>query len=136
ASEPTNAPIILSPANLSTVSTTRVKVQWSSLDQIEYDLALLDDSDNVLSSHIEASGVKVVIIPYDLTNNTTYKIRLRVKESNTLIWSDYTTHEFATSFTPPDAPEIISIEDAGDGIVNISYRVADANILPAFLNVE
>lgn len=136
ASEPTNAPIITSPANLSTVSTTRVKVQWSSLDQIEYDLALLDDSDNILSSHTETSGVKVVIIPYDLTNNTTYKIRLRVKESNTLIWSDYVTHTFTTSFTPPHSPVIDFIEEAGDGIINIHYHAADANILPPFVDED
>jgi hypothetical protein len=133
ASEPTDAPTILSPANQSTINTTRVTVKWSSLNQLEYELILYDTNGVQLWSEQKASGVKTVEIPVDLTNNTWYEVHLRVKDSVTLIWSSYTVHSFGTAFTPPLPPVIERFESAGEGIVNVFYGASDVNILPDFL---
>jgi hypothetical protein len=133
ASEPTNAPTILQPANMSTVNTTRVIVEWSSLNQLEYELILYDSDGRQLWSEQKASQSKLIQIPVDLQNNTWYEIHLRVKDSVTLLWSSYTVHNFGTDFTPPLPPVIERFESAGTGIVNVFYGASDVNILPDFL---
>jgi hypothetical protein len=133
ASEPTNAPIFLSPENMGYVNTTRVTVQWSSLNQLEYELILYDTNGVQLWSELKASNIKLKEIPVDLTNNTWYEIHLRVKDSTNLIWSDYSVLNFGTQFTPPHPPVVKRVEGAGSGVLNVFYSSADSDILPDFL---
>lgn len=133
AREPTNAPTILSPANLSEISTTRVTVEWSSLNQLEYELILYDTNGLTIWSEINASSIKLREIPVDLDNNKWYEIHLRVKDSVNQIWSEYTVHSFGTSFNPPMVPLIKKSEEAGDGVLNIFYSAGEGNLLPELL---
>lgn len=133
ASQPTNAPTILYPTNFAEINTTRVTVTWSSLNQIQYDLALYDSDGWELFHEVKSGGTKQVTIPVDLENNKFYEIHLRVMDSTTGLWSDYTVVVFSTNFTPPLPPVIERFEEAGDGVINIFYGASDADILPSFL---
>jgi hypothetical protein len=133
AREPTNAPTILSPAHLSTISTTRVTVEWSSLDQLEYELILYDTNGLEHFRETKASSVKLKEIPVDLENNKWYEVHLRVKDSINQIWSDYTVHAFGTSFNPPMTPMIRKFETASEGVLNIFYTAGEGDLKPELL---
>lgn len=133
ASQPTNAPTILYPTDFAEVNTTRVTVTWSSLNQIQYDLALYDSDGWELFHEVKSGGTKQVTIPVDLENNKFYEIHLRVMDSTTGLWSDYTVVVFSTNFTPPLQPIIKQFEEAGDGVINILYRAGDYDMLPPLL---
>lgn len=136
AKEPTNAPTILAPTHLSTISTTRVTVEWSSLNQLEYELILMDTNGLELFSETKASPVKLREIPVDLENNKWYEIHLRVRDSVNLIWSDYTVVAFGVAFNPPFPPVIKKFEEAGQGVLNVFYSAGEGNILPDLLNSD
>jgi len=125
--EPTNAPQILSPSYSSEISTTRVTVEWSSLNQQEYELILYDTNGLELFSEIKAGSIKLKEIPIDLDNNKWYEVHLRVKDSTNQIWSDYSVVTFGTNFTPPVTPTIFFSEQAGEGIANIFYSAGDTS---------
>jgi hypothetical protein len=133
ASEPTNAPVMLTPIDTELINTTRVTAQWSSLNQLEYEVILTDSTGAELFRELKASSVKLVQIPVDLKNNSQFTLKVRVKDSTSQLWSEYTTTNFGTSFTPPTVPVIKRTEDAGSGVINVFYASADSNIMPAFL---
>ena len=133
AREESSLPTILTPAFNDIIDTTRVEVTWSSVNQQEYNLILKDDQGNTLWSTTEVNGLKFVIIPYDLANNTNYSIQLRVKDSVNLIWSDYVEQAFSTSFNPPKPPVILGSEEISKGVTNIIYSTTDENIAPKFI---
>jgi hypothetical protein len=130
ASEPTDAPTILTPTNMSTISTTRVTVEWSSLNQLEYELILYDTNGLELHRETEASNRKLREIPVELENNKWYEVWIRVKDSESLIWSDYTSHAFGTSFNPPMIPMVRKFEEASEGVLNVFYTAGEGNIMP------
>lgn len=132
-SQSSNAPTILQPTNFGEVSTTRVTVVWSSLNQIQYDLALYDTDGNELYREVKSGPTKQVTIPVDLENNKYYEIHLRVLDSTAQLWSDYTVVVFYTNFAPPLPPVIKYFEEASDGVINIHYRAGEVDILPPFL---
>jgi hypothetical protein len=132
ASEPTNAPTILSPVHMSEISSSTVTVEWSSLNQQQYDLALYDTDGFELFREVKTGSTKKVTIPVQLENNKWYEIYLRVMDSTTQLWSDYTTVSFGTNFVPPLTPVLERFEEAGDGVLNIFYGAPDYDILPSF----
>jgi hypothetical protein len=132
ASEPTDSPIFLSPSNMSQINTTRITVQWSSLNQLEYELFIMDTNGVELWREQRASSTKLREIPIDLDNNKWYEVHLRSKNSDTLIWSEWSVLSFGTQFTPPHPPVIKRTEEAGAGVVNVFYSSADSDILPDF----
>jgi hypothetical protein len=121
ASEPTNAPTILTPTNGVSTSVTNVNVTWSSLNQLEYELTLYDSDGAQLWQESKSGGTKLVEIPYDLSNNSTYEVHLRVKDSESLIWSDWSYVVFHTDFNPPMKPSVTATEEAGEGVINVFY---------------
>jgi hypothetical protein len=121
ASEPTNAPTILKPASQSLISTTKVTVEWSSLNQLEYELELYDTNGAQLWTGSGTGSTKLKEIPYELENNKWYEVHLRVKDSESLIWSAWSTQAFGTSFDPPMKPSVTATEEAGEGVINVFY---------------
>lgn len=125
ASDPTDAPIILSPS--STVNVSNVTVEWSSLDQYRYELRLLSSSGSTLWSETKTSSSKKRTIPYELTNGNSYTIELRVMDSETQLWSSYAQQNFTVSFTPPPKPVITGTSEAGEGMLSIHFEAGDAS---------
>ena len=132
AREPSNAPVILAPTHMGTISTTRVTVEWSSLNQAEYEIELYDTDGLLLYHEHKVSAVKIVTIPVDLVNGQWYEIALRIKDTNGL-WTDYSWITFGTQFTPPIKPVIKRAETAGMGVIELFYSSADGNVLPDLL---
>lgn len=80
--------VITTPTNGSLVSGPQLTVQWTSVGQTEYNLLLTDTNSNALWEETKVSIDKTKIIGFTLANNTSYKIRLRIKNVDGL-WSDF-----------------------------------------------
>lgn len=117
ASEPSDAPVITDPVMNQSIPTSRVNVSWNAVDQSEYNLQLVQDG-VVLWEETQVSTNRVAEIPYDLVNNATYSIRLRVKTAAEL-YSAWTEITINTSFTTPAAPIVDLFEWHDEGAVDI-----------------
>jgi hypothetical protein len=131
ASNPTNAPTILKPVLTDGFyNSSNLVIEWSSLNQIEYEVILYNSDGVELWRQSGAGSTKMAYPSVQLANSTGYEVHVRSKDSTTLIWSDYSVLAFVTSFTPPVQPILQRIETAGEGVFNIFYSASDVNFLP------
>jgi hypothetical protein len=117
ATEPSDAPVITDPVMNEIIPTSRINVTWTAPEQEEYELQLVQGG-TILWSETQVSNNRVVEIPYDLINNTTYVIRLRTKLSAEL-WSAWAETTFNTSFTTPAEPIVELFEWHEEGAIDV-----------------
>jgi len=126
--EATNAPTIIDPVSNEVMADPRPTIQWSSVEQDQFEMMLRLASDSETSIPIwsisQASKVKGYQIGVDLANNTEYSIYLRVR-SETGFWSDWDEVTFRTSFTPPNQAEVELYVDDDNGSITVSIRNPD-----------
>lgn len=116
--DPTNAPIIVSPTGSEDITIINPILEWSSIDQQEYQYEVLS-GDVVVFTDSEISENKAVTLGYALENNTDYTIRLRVK-ATTGLWSEWTSVNIHTNFTPPPEPQFGYEADSTNGSVTLT----------------
>jgi hypothetical protein len=134
ASNASNAPVILEPAHMGTVTGDRIYVGWSSLDQIEWEYRLMDTNGVYLDTRSGYGSTKFLQPNVTLENNKWYEVHVRTKSSNTQLWSDWAVSAFGTSFSPPLKPRVEYHSDAGEGVLNLSYSARAENQLPKFMD--
>jgi hypothetical protein len=104
-------PTAVSNYEYSTLTVTWSYSQGESNNQTQYICKLYDSSDNLLESSgtvtdVVASGSSGShLFTYILSNTTTYKATVQVKESSGL-WSEETEVEFDTEFLQPTKPSL------------------------------
>lgn len=123
AGEPSDAPIWLFPTSGGTVNHSDIIAEWSSLDQIQYEI-FLEGGDTLLWSEMSASSAKKVQVGYSLENNTEYTLRLRVLNEQSGLWSDWSTIHFITQFIPPAKPliEVVTTDEEGNKQDTVTIR--------------
>jgi hypothetical protein len=124
ASNQTDAPTIIQPSN-TTVNTSSVTIQWSSLNQMEYQVELRQGT-TVLYSASGTGTTKTIYPSTVLSNNQFYSVWVRSKSKDTLLWSEWSSLAFTTAFTPPATPLITGFQNAGDGVLNMFYEVTNS----------
>lgn len=117
---PSNAPIILTPEPDEIVPTANITVTWSSINQRRYQIQLYDGNTQVYNKS-ETTTVKNAPIDYSLENNKTYRVRLRIADTEFDIWSDWTEVSFQTNFTPPVKPDIFVETDEEGNMIVVSW---------------
>lgn len=126
-----STPTIVSPSNGSTVGVARPTLQWSSADQQKYQAQILSIADAVLWDTGEVNSTnKAITLGYDLANNTQYKLRVRILNSDGL-WSDWTTVTVTVSYTPPFQPLVSVVPDN----TNARNRVIVTNPFNGWVNL-
>ncbi|QKN88217.1 putative tail protein [Bacillus phage Novomoskovsk] len=110
---PSNAPIILSPEQSEIIPTSNITVTWSSINQRRYEVQIYDGSTQVYRK-AETTTVKNAPIDFSLENNKTYRIRLRIADTQFDIWSEWSEITIQTNFIPPIKPDL-SIESDEEG---------------------
>lgn len=119
---PSVAPIITFPNDGSSVNSTYVGLSWSSLAQQAFEIRLRNVTDNVILNNYSGNSQAKSYYPnVALVNGKVYEYRIRVQDSNTSIWSDYSYTTFTASFTPPAQPVLSTVTDSGAGVVTIQY---------------
>lgn len=87
-----------------TVAISRPTVTWSSIGQTSYQIQAINSLSVVVYDTSEVVSTNLAqTINYDLANNSTYTIQIRIKNSDGL-WSDYTTSSIIVSYTAPVIP--------------------------------
>ena len=117
ATEATNAPTIIYPEAGELISDPSPSFQWTSIDQDFFQLEVLS-GENIIWQIESNSDVKGFTIGTELSNETDYTARLRVKTEFGL-WSDWAILDFTTSFLPPQEPEINLVIHPEDGAIEI-----------------
>ncbi len=113
---PSDAPTITS-AN--TTAIARPTLTWSQVDQVAYQLQVLNSINVVIWDTGEVNSVnKARTIEIDLLNNSIYKVRIRTK-TNLGLWTAYTEQFITVSYTPPAIPIINLTQDKFSIIINI-----------------
>jgi hypothetical protein len=120
AGEASDAPIWLNPSDGAILNSSEVVAQWSSLDQIQYEIELLS-SGVVLWSESDIASNKSTLVGYSLENNKTYTLRIRVVNEDSGLWSDWSTINFTTQFIPPTKPilTVQTTDEDGTSLDNI-----------------
>ncbi|WP_281659131.1 hypothetical protein [Halobacillus sp. Cin3] len=117
ATDQTDAPEILEPTNTDIISDPVATIRWSSVNQNEYQVEVLEGSD-VYWSVARVSGNKGVTIGEPLENDASYTIRVRVRSKGGF-WSEWASISVATSFTPPAQPELEIEEKRGQAAIYV-----------------
>ncbi|AMR60065.1 tail fiber [Bacillus phage Leo2] len=117
---PSNAPIILTPSPNEIVPAANITVTWSSINQRRYEVQLYDGNTQIYRK-AETTTVKNAPIVYSLENNKTYRVRLRIADTEFDIWSDWTEVSFQTNFTPPVKPDISVETDTEGNTITVSW---------------
>ena len=118
ATNPSTAPNVIYPTYGVVHPSARMTVEWSSVDQIQYELFLKNTGGVTVWS---SSGLtnRSVRLDYTLLSGEAYKIQLRVNSSG--VWSPYVNIDFSVNFAPPAIPIISRVEEAGSGVTNVVY---------------
>lgn len=115
---PTDRPTIIRPINGETVVVANPVLEWSSIDQQEFNYQVLSGT-TVLYEVDRINSNKAETIGYDFDNNMDYTIRLRIKSISGL-WSDWASVDIHTSFTTPPMPIITADTNNERGSVTIN----------------
>lgn len=127
-------PTITDPANNSTVAIARPVIQWSSSGQTSYQLQVIDSTGAAVWDPGEkVSGNKAETVGVDLTNSSTYTIKLRIKNADGL-WSDWVSNAITVSYTPPVTPTITVTPN--NGFVSIVVNNPDASGTQPFVSLN
>lgn len=131
---PSGAPLITAPTNGSTITASRVTVSWSAAGQTDYELQLVLNSVVVWTEQL-TNTVITTEIPYDLENEKSYTIFLRVKTTDSAgLWSPWASTLILVTFTPPIPPLVTFDVNNNDGaiilyILNYENGGGEPNIL-------
>lgn len=125
AANKSNRPNIYIPLQGEDVITQNPVIRWSSVYQAAYQLEVWNGGVKVWEV-TNSSPNKALTIQYDLTNNSDYQIRLRIKNTDGL-WSDYDEIDIHTSFTTPKAAELVPTVDQERGSINIEIVNPEGN---------
>lgn len=106
AGEISNAPVWLHPKSGDIINESQIVAQWSSLDQVEYEIRLENTAGDVLWSEQSFAGNKSTLVGYTLENATTYILRVRHVSSDSGLWSNWSDVTFTTQFVPPSKPKL------------------------------
>ena len=104
ATEATNSPTITYPIQGEIISIPDPVIEWSSVDQDYFEIEVLSGGIVVWRKEVY-SPVKGYTVEQELSNDTDYTVRLRVRSEKGL-WSDWNEVDFKTSFIPPNIPEV------------------------------
>lgn len=125
---------IIAPTAVSDYGYSELTLEWTytqaeSNNQTQYLAKLYDSSDNLLETKSVSSSVAngnndTCTFDYVLSNTTTYKITLQVKESDGL-WSDETDVTFDTSFLQPTKPSIALTFNESNATMNVAITNPD-----------
>lgn len=105
----------------SSYSSANPVLQWSSSDQVVYQVVIkhvltqIEDSGQVTSTN------KYYLVNTSLSNNTTYTVTLKVKNVYGL-WSDEVQGTFTVQFTMPNIPTIQAISDITTGSIVLTVN--------------
>lgn len=113
-----SAPVITSPVNNAEISTPVPTITWTSAEQVEYNLQVLDSSNNLLWETTQTSLDKSKQVEYSLFNNSNYKIRVRIKNGDNY-WSDFSEITIKTKYTDPPRPVITLQCDSYRGSIKV-----------------
>lgn len=115
--EPADAPIITGP--ISPVITAIPTIQWSSLNQVAYELVIQNSLGAVIWETGEVPSVnRSRTVGVTLENSANFKALLRVKDSNG-IFSAWASKDFYTSYVPPAKPSVTAQPTSGQIILDI-----------------
>ncbi|TWJ39643.1 hypothetical protein CHCC5027_3556 [Bacillus paralicheniformis] len=115
AGEASQAPIWLHPEPGAVISESQIVADWSSLDQIQYEIQLLNASGAVLWSESSIASNKSTLVEYALENDQQYTIRIRIVGEQSALWSDWSSADFTTQFEPPPKPSLTVQTEDEDG---------------------
>lgn len=123
ATEATDAPTIISPLNGEIVSVPNPTIRWSAVNQDYFNIEIREGSETgtVIWTTFQNSSVKGITTGVDLSNNTDYVLRLRIRAIDE-IWSDWAEISFHTSFTPPDQPIVTLFPDSETALIQVSIE--------------
>lgn len=135
ATDPSEKPNIISPIDLGSIATANPTIQWSSVDQVEYQIEIYNG--NTLHwSYGALSKNRAQTVLNDLENLTSYEIRVRIRKQDGL-WSDWDIINVTTAFIPPPQPilEINSDNENAMIIINIQNPLPTGDEQEADKNV-
>ncbi|MFE1630740.1 DNRLRE domain-containing protein [Brevibacillus reuszeri] len=113
-------PTIIGPS--SPVPVARPTLEWSSYGQTGYQVQVLNAARNTLWDSGEVSSLnKARTIGIDLTNNTSYFLRVRIKNTDGL-WSGWVERSITVSYTTPPTPILTITGKAQEGKMMISIQ--------------
>jgi hypothetical protein len=95
------SPTITAPTG--TVAVSRPTVQWSSPNQVAYQVQALDSSLVLWDNGEKVSTNKAQTIGTDLANGLNGSVKVRIKNADDL-WSDWAISSISVSYTPPVIP--------------------------------
>jgi hypothetical protein len=122
ADKPTT-PTITSPTNGATVAVANPVVQWSAPTQSDYWVKITDSTGNTtIFEEIKTSGNKATTVTTNLSNSTSYKVKVAIKTVSSGLWSDFASNDITVSYTPPAIPTLTSIEDNIRGSIAITIN--------------
>jgi hypothetical protein len=121
AGEASDAPIWLEPQSGALINSSEVVANWSSVDQVEYEIELLSGAGAVLWSEQDIASNKSTLVGYALENEKSYTLRVRVVNEDSGLWSEWSEVDFSTQFIPPAQPtiELQTIDDDGGSLDTI-----------------
>ncbi|MBL5776990.1 fibronectin type III domain-containing protein [Bacillus sporothermodurans] len=132
AGTPSNAPTILQPASGSQIPTSEVTVEWSSVDQDQYELEIWDSTfTERLFLEQGVGAIKASTPAYQLTNNTTYIVQVRILSRAVGLWSPWSSITFSTVFVPPAVPTLIAEPDNDNGNIVVTWTEGTGSTTPA-----
>lgn len=117
------APVVTKPVSPATVS--RPVIEWTASGQVAYEAQVLQGVNTIWGSGETASTSSSVQVVTDLQDNTTYIVRVRIKNQYDL-WSDWATLEFTVDFESPNVPNF----DITRNYVRGSIRISISNPVP------
>lgn len=116
ASDPTDAPLILSP--IETIPVIRPIVSWSAIDQTAYQVQVVDKNLSIVWDSGEViSNAQSVQIGADLGNNETYTFKARVKGT---LWTEWATSTQLVLYSTPPQPSVAVTP--GNGYIEIKVN--------------
>jgi hypothetical protein len=118
--------------NKTIISTATPLIKWSSTEQVSYDFKILKGSSNIVATGEVISTSQQYNVTTALENNTTYAIKLKVKNQYGL-WSDYATGTFTTSFIVPNTPSISGFANITNGSIILNVETETS---PEYKNTE
>lgn len=128
------APTITDPVNNATVSTQSRSVTWSTPNQTNYQVQILDSANAVVydTGDIQNSTDRSRTLSFP-TNNVTRQIRVRIKNNG--LWSAWTTITVTVSYTSP-AAFTISIIAIDKSALGFSHAFSVDSVHPTPLSGE
>ncbi len=108
--EITPSPVYVTPIEGQVMGSADLKVQWTSVNQSEFEFELRDSENKLIQSVSQLDATQEITIPDILENKKTYKLRLRVNQTGNLYsaWNEIT---ITVDYTTPAMPVVTLTPD-------------------------